>query len=354
MLFVRPSKLSDIDALLAISNSVGDGMTSMPSCIKNWERKLQSSNLAFNSTKAPAEACYFMVLEDSETGKIAGTTAIYNGLGLSQPFYSYQRSTTTNKSVTLNTSMQSETLTLVEHFKGASEVGSLFLLPEYRKPGVGQMLARSRYLLMADAQHRFSDRVMAELRGWIDDADQSPLWQALGSKFFDMSFQEAVTVSATEGSAFITELMPKHPIYVDLLPKSAREVLSKPNYSSAPALRMLEKEGFQHRGLVDLFDGGPSVDIQLQDIKTIKDSKVASYQVTDHLSTLDQDFYISNGDLQNFSLTMAKGRVTDNQQLLLSRETIDLLQAGEGSASKIRYVPVMQSKKSLNINHKAA
>ncbi|MEH6446118.1 MAG: arginine N-succinyltransferase [Oceanospirillaceae bacterium] len=352
MLFIRPSKVTDIEALLNIANSVGDGMTSMPSCETSWQRKLQSSAQAFNNATAPEQACYFMVLEDSETGDIAGTTAIYTGLGLQQPFYSYQRSTTAHQSESLNTVKHNETLTLVEHFKGASEVGSLFLLPKYRQPGVGQMLARARYLLMADAQHRFSDRVMAELRGWFNEADESPLWQALGSKFFDMPFQEAVTIAATQGPDFITELMPKHPIYTDLLPQSAKEVLGKPNNSSAPALRMLEKEGFKHKGLIDLFDGGPSVDIKLSEIKTIKDSLKGTFQASSALAAGDQDFYISNGNLADFCLTMAKGRVAENGSLLLANETIDLLALSD--SAQVRFVPVMQSKKANSVSSQAA
>jgi arginine N-succinyltransferase len=206
---------------------------------------------------------------------------------------------------------------------------------------------------MADSQQRFSERVMAELRGWVNNEDQSPLWQALGSKFFDMPFQDAVTIAATQGSTFITELMPKHPIYVDLLPKAARETLSRPNDSSAPALRMLEKEGFKHKGLIDLFDGGPSVDIKLTDIKTIKDSQVTSFKRTESLTNSDQSFYVSNTSLDNFSLMMVNGRVCDDGRLLLNQKSIDLLQLNETN-SQVRFVPVMRSKQTLNADSQAA
>lgn len=353
MLFIRPSKMSDIDALLDIANNVGNGMTSMPKCVSSWEKKLTSSEHAFNSEHAPQQACYFMVLEDSETGGIAGTTAIYNGLGLAQPFYSYQRSSVISQRHSLKTSKINETLTLVEHFKGATEVGSLFLLPQYRKPGIGQMLARSRYLLMADAQQRFAHKVMAELRGWVNERNESPLWQALGSHFFNMPFQEAVNIVATQGSGFITELMPKHPIYVDLLPSAARETLSKPNSSSAPALRMLEKEGFKHRGLIDLFDGGPSVDIKLGDIKTIKESRVNSVKHSAKLNDTDQFFYISNSRLADFSLLMAKGRVTDAGEIMLNQATVEQLKLQEPT-SQVRFVPVMGANHSLGASPQAA
>ncbi|MEM5527655.1 arginine N-succinyltransferase [Gammaproteobacteria bacterium AS21] len=353
MLFIRPSKMSDLDELLAISSSVGDGMTSMPNCKKSWQKKLQLSEQAFTRKTPAAQSCYFMVLVDSTNQKIAGTTAIYTGLGLSQPFYSYQRSTTIQQSNSLKTTKSSETLTLVEHYKGATEVGSLFLLPQYRLPGVGQMLARSRYLLMADAQERFSDTVMAELRGWLDKSGQSPLWQGLGSHFFDMSFQQAVTVAATKGSDFITELMPKHPIYTDLLPLSAKEVLSIANESSAPALRMLEKEGFKHNGYIDLFDGGPSVDAKLSEIKTIKDSQVSKIEVSNDIQQSDETYYISNSSLQNFCLIMAKGKLSAQGSLLIDAAAYDLLKL-DSSSNNGRFVTLMSSKKRANINSQAA
>jgi arginine N-succinyltransferase len=341
MLFIRPSKLSDLDALLLLSAQVGDGMTSMPTCKASWMRKLHSSQQAF-SDQAATHNCYFLVLEDSTNGKIVGTTAIYTGLGLEQPFYSYQRKAITRQSNSLKTTHSSESLNLVEHFKGATEVGSLFLLPQYRLPGVGQMLARARYLLMADAKERFSQQVMAELRGVVNDDNKSPLWEALGSKFFDMEFQEAVTTMATQGPTFITELMPKQPIYVELLSKAARDTLSVPNSQSAPALRMLEKEGFTHSGVVDLFDGGPSVEAQLDDIKTIKESKLISVIATDDLQAFDE-YYISNASLADFRLIKAYGRINHKGQLLLDSNALEQL-ALDGSNSQVRIVSVMKSK----------
>ena len=353
MLYIRPSKISDLDALLTLSAQVGDGMTSMPTCRHSWLDKLHSSAQAFSQRPSTTKNCYFMVLEDSANQRIVGTTAIYTGLGLEQPFYSYQRQRITRKSNSLKTVQQSETLSIVEHFKGATEVGSLFLLPQYRQPGVGQMLARARYLLMADAQSRFSNQVMAELRGVIDDTNKSPLWEALGSKFFDLDFQQAVNVMATQGPAFITELMPKHPIYVELLSKSAKNSLSVPNNSSAPALRMLEKEGFKHHGIIDLFDGGPSVEATLSDIKTIRASKHTDFAHINQLDANDLEFYISNASLENFRLIKAQARVSNSGTLLLDNKSIQLLNLNTAT-NAVRYVAVMKSAQQAKIKSHAA
>jgi arginine N-succinyltransferase len=65
-------------------------------------------------------------------------------------------------------------LTLVTDFDGCSEVGGLFLHPGERAGGLGMLLARSRYLFIKQHRKRFGDRVLAELRGVIDEAGGSP------------------------------------------------------------------------------------------------------------------------------------------------------------------------------------
>ncbi|MCA1749762.1 MAG: arginine N-succinyltransferase, partial [Sphingomonadales bacterium] len=130
-----------------------------------------------------------------------------------------------------------------------------------------------RYLFIAMHRERFNDRVMAELRGVIDEAGGSAFWDALAGKFFGMSFQEADEFNARKGNQFIADLMPKHPIYLDMLPESARQVIGVPHPSGRAAMRMLEKEGFSFNGYIDIFDGGPTVEARIGEIRTVADSK---------------------------------------------------------------------------------
>ena len=64
---------------------------------------------------------------------------------------------------------------------------------------------------------RFGEQVLAELRGVIDDDGNSPFWDAIAGRFFDMSFPEADDFNAIHGTRFIADLMPRTPIYVALL-----------------------------------------------------------------------------------------------------------------------------------------
>ncbi|MBY4678962.1 arginine N-succinyltransferase [Marinobacterium arenosum] len=335
MLLIRPSQMSDLDDLMAISHAVGRGMTSMPADEDAWREKLAASERAFSAEGCnDAVSTYFMVLEDSETGKVAGTTAIYTGIGLNKPFYSYKVSTLVSSSNDLEMTRQAKVLSMVNDYTGATEIGSLFLLPEYRQPGVGQFLSRARYLTLADFPERFGELVMAELRGWQDEQGHSPLWEHLGSKFFGIEFQDAVNTAALKGTQFISDLMPKYPIYIDLLPQAAREVIGKPHDSSAPALHMLKKEGFQFTGYVDLFDGGPSVQAPAQEIHTVRDSRTTSCRLSDQVDDGDELFMISNGQLNGYRMTLAPARLDSNGYLLISPETADALRLNGGEQAR--------------------
>jgi arginine N-succinyltransferase len=72
--------------------------------------------------------------------------------------------------------------------------------------------------------------------------------------------------------AFIAELMPKHPIYTLLLSREAQTVLGKVHPQTAPALHLLQRENFRMQGYIDIFDGGPTVEAPLTEIRSIKRS----------------------------------------------------------------------------------
>ena len=69
---------------------------------------------------------------------------------------------------------------------------------------------------------------------------------------------------------FIADLMPRHPIYVTLLPAEAQRVIGQVHESSKPALKNLEAEGFRFNGMVDIFDAGPCVGCARDQIRTVR------------------------------------------------------------------------------------
>ena len=53
----------------------------------------------------------------------------------------------------------------------------------------------------------------------------------------------------------------------------AQEVLGKVHRNTGPARAMLEQEGFEFKGMVDIFDGGPCVHANTSQIRVIRDNQ---------------------------------------------------------------------------------
>lgn len=271
---IRPATNEDFPAIYEMAKLTGGGFTNLPPDKSSLVEKLLRSEHAFDKqAEEQGNDLYVMVLENSETGQIRGTCQIFGQVGTDFPFYSYRISTLTQTSQALGKTFRAEMLSLVTDFEGSSEVGGLFLNPQERAGGLGLLLARSRYLFIRQHRKRFGDRILAELRGVIDEAGGSPFWDAIAGRFFGMNFQEADEFNARHGTQFIADLMPKAPIYTAMLPESARSVMGVPHPSGRAAMKMLEREGFVFDCYIDIFDGGPTMAARTDNVRTVRDSK---------------------------------------------------------------------------------
>jgi arginine N-succinyltransferase len=325
MIIVRPVKIADIDHLMEIALEASPGMTTLPPDRTTLERKISLSSKSLSSTiKEPGSEVYLLVMEDTDTGKLVGTASIIAKLGIDDQFYSYKLNKQTQYSRQINKKVTVETLHLTNHFEGFAEVATLYLTEAYRKNGNGKLLARSRYLFMAEFRERFPDKVMADLRGYFDENGRSPFWEALGRHFFDMSYSEADLYGALNGNQFIADLMPKHPIYVNLLPMEAREVIGRPNDQGKPALAMLENEGFRNNGQVDIFDGAPSVDARIAELKTIQKSKRAAVSGTLPVQE-GREYLVCAGNIESYRACISSLVIDTDGSVLMPQTTFDAL-----------------------------
>jgi len=271
---VRPARAGDVDALYDMAMMTGGGFTNLPQDRGAMAARLARSDAAFaKDISAPDDELYMLVLENAASGRIGGTAVVFSRVGVEWPFYSYKLQLLQQNSKELGKTFAIQSLNLTSDHDGASEVGGLFLHPELRSGGLGRLLARSRYLFIACHRARFADRLLAELRGVIDADGGSAFWDGLGKAFFGMSFQEADSFNAMHGNQFIADLMPKHPVYVALLPESARAVIGLPHPRGVPAMKMLEAEGFAYDGYVDIFDGGPTMTARTDQVRSVRDSR---------------------------------------------------------------------------------
>ena len=329
---VRPARAADFDAIYDMALLTGGGFTNLPQDKGALVAKLARSEAAFASESgAPEGDLFVFMLENAETGEARGTCQVFSRIGVEQPFYSYRISKLTQTSPELDRTFRTEMLTLCTDFNDCSEVGGLFLHPEARASGLGLglLLARSRYLFIRRNRERFADIVVAELRGVIDEQGNSPFWDAIAGRFFGMRFAEADAFNGMHGTQFIADLMPKTPIYTAMLSPEALAVMRKPHPSGEAAMRMLEREGFECEGYVDIFDGGPTMSAKTDEIRTVEEALEFT------LSDLSEEeggerMLIASGRLGDFTAAFAHVRADPDGAVTLHAADAALLELKPG------------------------
>lgn len=326
---IRPVRASDFDAIYKMAKLTGGGFTNLPPDKTTLVAKLARSAESFaRAADEQAGDLYMFVLEDPKRKIIRGTCQVFGQVGVKQPFYSYHMSTLTQSSPELGKTFHNRMLTLTTDLEGSSEVGGLFLHPECRAGGWGSLLARSRYLFIKKHRQRFGDRTLAELRGVMDEAGNAPFWDSLAGKFFGLSFPEADEFNAVHGTQFIADLMPRTPIYVALLPDAATAVIGQPHPTGRAALKMLETEGFLHDRYIDIFDGGPTVTVATDAIRTIRESAAQRVIEIDESGT--QKMLVAAGRLDAFRACFACVRKIRGKGIAIDSEAAELLEVGVG------------------------
>ncbi|WP_111494440.1 arginine N-succinyltransferase [Marinobacter bohaiensis] len=339
MLLIRPVNQGDLEDLLEMAHGAGKGLTSLPPNRDLLASKIARAEETFNERCEPEAGMYLFALEDTEQKKCVGISGIEARVGLDEVWYNYRLSTTVNASRELGVHVRTPTLHLTNDMTDTSEICSLLLSDTHRQGGNGLLLSRSRFLYMADFRELFSDKVFAEMRGVSDADGRSPLWDALGRRFFDMDFSEADFLSGMGNKSFIAELMPKYPIYVPLLPPAAREVLSEVHDNTKPALRMLQAEGFNFNGLVDIFDGGPVVEAFIHNVRAVRESMKRHVLVTRQPVNLDvppeERAMVSNRSFRDFRVTTLPLSCIKPDTVSMPAEVADALQVTSGDLVRL-------------------
>jgi len=327
MLVIRPVRLSDLDDLYRLSQLAGSGMTSLPSDLDTLQANIENAVASFNRAETLASDYFLLVMEDTDKGLVVGTSAVHARTGSRQAFYAYRLMSVTHFSHSLDKQYRSGLLHLSNEYSDCSEVGTLFLDPAYR--GNGHWLSRARYLLIAQHPERFASHVIAELRGYLNPDGTSPVWNAIGQHFFHMSYDEADRLCGLGSNQFITELMPKYPIYTNLLPQSAIEALGKPHRQTKRAMQLLLDEGFVYENLIDIFDGGPLVRCQTDKILSVQQVERHNINIALAESREGEVMLLANPSLAGFRL-VNQTAVRDEQGIGIDARSAAALELSDG------------------------
>lgn len=334
MIIIRPIARKDQNIFAEFSFESLLGMTNLSRNREKFLNKIILSEASFlQQIEQPGLEEYYFVLEDLTTGRIGGTCGII--AQSTQSFtYLYRIETLPQHAKHFSVPKDIRVLKVATNPPHSSEVCALYLQPTFRHSGQGRLLSLSRFLFIAAHRQRFRKRILAEMRGYIDQRQIAPFWEAIGRHFCDLSFVELMA-QLDQLHPFIKEILPQFPIYIELLPKEVQEVIGKTHDSTKPAYQMLMQENFAFHQEVDILEGGPIVSAPTGDIRSIKNSVVVQIDVTaDPL--IDETEYIITNERLDFRACFGKIQLISKTHALINEEVANALLVQKGD--HIRYV----------------
>jgi arginine N-succinyltransferase len=337
MVVVRSVRPGDVDALIALASQAGSGLTTLKPDRAALTARIDRVQRTVRDIAPLAERGYLFVMEDLGTQRVIGVCGLEVAVGLIQPFYNYRVSTVVHASRELDVWTKMRLLNLSHDLTGYAELCSLFLDPTARVKGNGALLSKSRFMFLAAFPDRFPERICAELRGHFDDAGRSPLWDAVGSHFFQIGFDEADYLSSHGKKSFVAELMPRYPVYVDLLPEAAQEAVGKTHRDTMPARVLLEAEGMRFENHVDIFDGGPVLESHVDTTRAVRESRRCGVDIVSAPPADTVRHLVSNQSLHDFRV-ISVGRKPVKGVLALTRQEADAL--GVAAGAQVRTLPL--------------
>lgn len=367
MMIIRHAEHRDIDDIYILAAKSGVGMTSLPQNKEILAARIARTQNTLAGRLSKGERGYLFVLEDTEHNRVVGMSGLEVAVGLSEPFYNYHVGRQVHASQALTVYKTLNTLFLSNDHTGCSELCTLFLDPDFRENQNGKFLSKVRFLFIAAFQEHFEAKIIAEMRGFSDEDGRSPFWDALGHYFFDMDFSTADYLSGIGQKVFIAELMPRFPVYIDLLPERAQQVVGQVHPQTKPAFHVLENEGLQYQGYVDIFDGGPTLEAEVKNLRAVKESRICRVRILGQedidqecvnqpcrvqdntnldkltekspasIGRLPESCLVANEDYEQFRVILINHHV-DANSIELTLEQAQQLQVNAGS--KVRILPL--------------
>lgn len=344
---VRPVEENDLSVISDLASKEEPGL-SLPYNKEAIAQKIQASIESFALEEdfnhlQNSKGFYFFVLENSITNEIVGTAALEACASRQKPFYNFLIGHIPQiiYEGTQEQKISRKVLFFGNHYQEATLLGTLFLDEKVRGLGLGQLLSRARCLFIAEFQNFFSELLIANMRGVFDKQGNSPFWNAIGQKIFNQPFDKFYHDYLTRHlhHRYVT---PFYPIYVDLLPKDAQAVLGQVHDNTKPALHLLEKEGFMYREAVDIFDGGPVIEVPKKYLKSLQESRVAALKDFRSIQTGEgscQKALVSNRK-KDFRAILTHIEIESDGTVVLDPNAAKLLKIQYDD--EIRYCPLKQ------------
>ncbi len=330
MYIIRPIKSEDLNSFHNFAMQATIGMNNLPKNPELLEKKIKLSLESFKKiAHAPQDEFYIFVLENVDTKEVVGTCAIKAKTGSPDPFHFYKIVTIHPHSNEAIVPKEMQLLQVVSYTNGPSEVCGIFLDRKSRKEKLGRLLSLCRFLFIASFPQRFKRTIVADMRGVIDvKKNSSPFWEGVGSNFTNLSFTD-VMKRMDSSKSFIIDILPQHPIYVSLIPKFAQKVMQKVHMTTKPALKMLMNEGFKYSGEIGVFDGGPLIKAETNEIDCIKNSHLDNIHEIISEPVSWNNYLICNNVI-DFKACVGQLKRRGNNEVIITQSVAEALQVKKG------------------------
>ncbi len=335
MLVMRPAQISDLAEVQRLAADSPIGVTSLPDDAERLREKIQASESSFAAEVSfNGEESYFFVLEDSDSKRLLGCSAIVASAGYSEPFYSFRNETFVHASRSLGIHNKIHALSMCHDLTGNSLLTSFYVDSSLVQSLFAELNSRARLLFIANHPERFADAVVVEIVGFSDENSESPFWDAVGRNFFDMSYADAERLSGIKSRTFLAELMPHYPIYVPLLPDTAQDAMGQLHPRAQVTFDILMREGFETDHYIDIFDGGPTLHARTSGIRSIAQSRVVPVRIAEP-SKGGRPYLVSNGQLQDFRAIVTELDWVPGKPVSLSVEAAEALAVVDGISVRL-------------------
>lgn len=320
---VRPVRADDCQEIFELALTAQAGLTTLPKDINLIEKKVQKSVQSFQSNIThPGDEYYMFAMEDLDTERTVGVSAIIASVGQEYPFFAYD--------------LQGDVLIPLAIHDGPTECATLYVHPNYREKGGGRVISLSRFLYIAAHRSRFKETMIAELRGISSKGGKSPFWDDVGRSLYKMSFLEADLLSSYD-KKFIKENFNENTISLKSLSKKAQEVIAKPHKNSEAALYLLLKEGFTLSSQIDIFDAGPKVSSMVNQCRIVRESKIGV--VSKFSDAIQSELCLIYGECnEHIEIHCSQATINSDHEIFLPKkfQYSDLFKKG----SLVRIVPL--------------
>ena len=106
-------------------------------------------------------------------------------------------------------------------------------------------------------------------------------------------------------------------------------------------MRMLESEGFRYEGYVDIFDAGPTVECDVDDVDAVARSRVFKVEISGAASSANvMTYLVANTSIDNYRAALVAA-TPPGESFTLSAEVAGDLNVSAGD--DIRVVPLLVS-----------